>query len=98
MKADAVPATVPDSREAAMSTNPRFDAAWKSWLDDNIRRGCTHQSLIDAMIANAFHPNTARSILARHIAGDAFVEDEATAKRRSSSVARNRSSRCSPTC
>jgi prolyl 4-hydroxylase len=62
-----------------MSTNPRFDAAWKSWLDDNIRRGCTHQSLIDAMIANAFHPNTARSILARHIAGDDIGEDEEAA-------------------
>ncbi|SAL20143.1 2OG-Fe(II) oxygenase superfamily protein [Caballeronia arvi] len=62
-----------------MSTNPRFDAAWKSWLDDNIRRGCTHQSLIDAMIANAFHPNTARSILARHIAGDDIGQDEEAA-------------------
>jgi prolyl 4-hydroxylase len=59
-----------------MSTIPRFDAAWKSWLDDNIRRGCTHQSLIDAMIANAFHPNTARSILARHIAGEDIGRDE----------------------
>lgn len=54
-----------------MSTNPRFDVAWKSWLDDNIRRGCTHQSLIDAMIAAAFPPNTARLILARHLTGDA---------------------------
>jgi prolyl 4-hydroxylase len=61
-----------------MNMNPRFDAAWKSWLDDNIRRGCTHQSLIDAMVANAFHPNAARSILARHIAGE-DVEPEASA-------------------
>ncbi len=64
-------------RHDAMSTLPRFDAAWKSWLDDNIRRGCTHQSLIDAMVAAAFHPNTARLILARHLAGDAVAPDEA---------------------
>lgn len=56
--------------DVTMSTNPRFDATWKNWLDENIRRGCTHQSLIDAMVASAFHPNAARSIIARHIAGD----------------------------
>jgi prolyl 4-hydroxylase len=53
-----------------MSTIPRFDAAWKSWLDENLRRGCTHQSLIDAMVAASFHPNTARLLLARHLAGE----------------------------
>jgi prolyl 4-hydroxylase len=58
-----------------MNMNPRFDAAWKSWLDDNIRRGCSHQSLIDAMVANAFHPNAARSILARTIAGESLDTD-----------------------
>ncbi|WP_250533336.1 2OG-Fe(II) oxygenase [Caballeronia sp. AZ10_KS36] len=62
-----------------MSTLPRFDAAWKTWLDENIVRGCTHQSLIDAMIAADFHPNTARLILARHLAGEAF-EEPATAQ------------------
>ncbi|WP_175939712.1 2OG-Fe(II) oxygenase [Caballeronia sp. BCC1704] len=54
-----------------MNSLPRFDAAWKTWLDQNIHRGCTHQSLIDAMVAADFHPNTARLILARHLAGDA---------------------------
>jgi prolyl 4-hydroxylase len=49
---------------------PVFDESWKRWLEDNLRRGCTPQSLIDAMIAGAFPPNTARSILARHMAGD----------------------------
>ncbi len=61
-----------------MSTIPRFDSTWKNWLDDNIRRGCTHQSLIDAMIAAAFHPNTARLLLARHLAGDAPQADDET--------------------
>jgi prolyl 4-hydroxylase len=60
-----------------MNTTPRFDAAWKSWLDDNIRRGCSHQSLIEAMVASAFHPNAARSILARHIAGETVDADAA---------------------
>lgn len=60
-----------------MSTLPRFDAAWKSWLDENLGRGCTHESLIDAMVAAAFPPNTARLILARHLAGDAVEPDEA---------------------
>ncbi len=59
-----------------MSTIPRFDDAWKHWLDDNLRRGCTHQSLIDAMVAATFHPNAARLILARHIAGDAVDPHE----------------------
>jgi prolyl 4-hydroxylase len=62
-----------------MSTIPRFDAAWKNWLDENIRRGCTHQSLIDAMIAAEFHPNTARLILARHLTGDVIgTHDDAS--------------------
>lgn len=60
-----------------MSTLPRFDAAWKTWLDENLGRGCTHQSLIDAMVAAAFPPNTARLILARHLAGDGVEPDEA---------------------
>ncbi|SAL31987.1 2OG-Fe(II) oxygenase superfamily protein [Caballeronia cordobensis] len=68
------------SPDAHMSTIPRFDAAWQTWLDDNLRRGCTHQSMIDAMIASAFHPNAARSILARHLAGEAVGQhDDATA-------------------
>jgi prolyl 4-hydroxylase len=58
------------SKDAMSTMNPRFDAAWAHWLDENIRRGCTHQSLIDAMVAAAFHPNTARFVLARHLAGD----------------------------
>ncbi|SAK39900.1 2OG-Fe(II) oxygenase superfamily protein [Caballeronia temeraria] len=62
-----------------MSTIPRFDSTWQNWLDENIRRGCTHQSLIDAMIAAAFHPNTARLILARHLAGDAPLPGDDTA-------------------
>jgi len=60
-----------------MSTVPRFDDAWKNWLDENIRRGCSADSLIDAMVAGAFHPNTARLILARHLAGDFVEPDEA---------------------
>ncbi|WP_250450610.1 2OG-Fe(II) oxygenase [Caballeronia sp. ATUFL_M2_KS44] len=54
-----------------MNDTPRFDATWKTWLDENILRGCTHQSLIDAMVAAAFDPDTARRILARHLAGEA---------------------------
>jgi prolyl 4-hydroxylase len=66
-----------------MSTIPRFDAAWKSWLDENLRRGCTHQSLIDAMVAAAFHPNTARLLLARHLAGEPTGEiDDASSEYR----------------
>ena len=61
-----------------MSTIPRFDAAWRNWLDENLRRGCSHQSLIDAMIAGAFHPNTARAILARVVSGDDIESDEDT--------------------
>ena len=60
-----------------MSTIPRFDDVWKSWLDENLRRGCSHQSLIDAMVAGAFHPNTARLILARHLVGDVLEQDDA---------------------
>jgi prolyl 4-hydroxylase len=56
---------------------PVFDESWKSWLDDNLRRGCTPQSLIDAMIAGAFAPNTARAILARHMAGDVIDSNDA---------------------
>ncbi|MDR5853872.1 2OG-Fe(II) oxygenase [Caballeronia sp. LZ062] len=62
-----------------MSTLPRFDAAWKTWLDENILRGCAHQSLIDAMVAANFHPNTARLILARRLAGEAFDMPDAAA-------------------
>jgi prolyl 4-hydroxylase len=59
-----------------MSTIPRFDTAWESWLDDNIRRGCSHQSLIDAMVAAAFHPNTARLILSRRLCGEDIDTDD----------------------
>ncbi|KDR32913.1 preprotein translocase [Caballeronia zhejiangensis] len=53
-----------------MQSFPQFDESWKNWLDENIRRGCSHQSMIDAMVANAFDPNTAHSILSRRIAGE----------------------------
>jgi prolyl 4-hydroxylase len=62
-----------------MNTIPRFDASWKSWLDENIRRGCSNESLIDAMVASAFHPNAARLILARYLAGEGFAVDEEAA-------------------
>lgn len=60
-----------------MQTDPVFDKSWKQWLDDNLERGCTHQSLIEAMVARAFHPNAARSILASHVSGETLDADEA---------------------
>ena len=33
---------------------PVLDAAWRDWLNDNIARGCTPQSMIDAMVAAGY--------------------------------------------
>jgi prolyl 4-hydroxylase len=35
---------------------PSIDAAWQAWLATNVRRGCSAQSMIDAMVGAGFAP------------------------------------------
>lgn len=38
---------------------PQLDQVWRSWLTDNFARGCSSESVIDAMVAAGFDRSTA---------------------------------------
>lgn len=39
---------------------PELTSAWRHWIHDNTRRGCTLESMVDAMVAQGFAPGLAR--------------------------------------
>jgi prolyl 4-hydroxylase len=47
--------------------------AWQQWIQDNLARGCTPQSMLDAMVQNDIDPVVAARAIALIGAGDAGV-------------------------
>ncbi|MGG1948481.1 2OG-Fe(II) oxygenase [Trinickia sp. NRRL B-1857] len=50
------------------------DATWEAWLTDNVHRGCTAQSMVEAMVGAGFDPKVAGAAVQRAIGGDAGFE------------------------
>ncbi|NEK56218.1 2-oxoglutarate-dependent dioxygenase, partial [Rhizobium leguminosarum] len=42
-----------------------MDAAWREWLATNVSRGCTQESMIEAMVQGGFEIDAAREIVRR---------------------------------
>lgn len=40
-----------------------INAEWRDWLTTNVARGCSAQSILEAMIRNGFAPNDARALV-----------------------------------
>ncbi|HTY48469.1 MAG TPA: 2OG-Fe(II) oxygenase [Steroidobacteraceae bacterium] len=57
---------------------PLLDAAWREWLNFNVGRGCTPQSMVDAMVQAGFDRDGAESAV-RAAAGGSVAGSAATA-------------------
>jgi prolyl 4-hydroxylase len=62
---------------------PVVDAAWEEWLSSNVARGCTADSMIDAMVragfaADAAHVAVHRTFGGNRLDGGAVAQTEAT--------------------
>lgn len=51
--------------------NVTLTPAWRSWLIENLQRGCTHQSIIESMVKNNFTHAAATAHIAQVMAGSA---------------------------
>ncbi|MEC5384493.1 2OG-Fe(II) oxygenase [Uliginosibacterium sp. H3] len=49
---------------------PQFDSGWQSWLNDNIKRGCSPESMISAMVGAGIDAATATFKVAQALAPD----------------------------
>jgi prolyl 4-hydroxylase len=56
-----------------------LDDAWESWLTLNINRGCTAESMIEAMVKAGFDPRTASAVVHRSLQEGAVPDDNARA-------------------
>lgn len=50
---------------------PHFDESWQSWLNENIKRGCSPESMITAMMGAGFDPGTASMRVVQALSPDA---------------------------
>ncbi|MGH8778223.1 2OG-Fe(II) oxygenase [Paraburkholderia sp.] len=48
---------------------PILDRSWQDWLTTNVERGCSAESMIDAMIASGFARDTARDAVKQIVLG-----------------------------
>ncbi|MEM5385778.1 2OG-Fe(II) oxygenase [Paraburkholderia phymatum] len=51
------------------------DAAWQEWLATNVSRGCTQESMVDAMVQAGFDALAAREIVGRAVAENSVEAD-----------------------
>lgn len=64
-----------------MNTSPHFSPEWQDWIQTNLQRGCTPQSLIEVLVANQFDPVLAAGAVAtiqRRLSEDALVRQQGT--------------------
>ncbi len=47
---------------------------WLRWVDENISRGCTPESIIDTLVLNEYNKEYATQLVLRRFAGDTSVE------------------------
>ncbi|QDQ81942.1 2OG-Fe(II) oxygenase [Paraburkholderia megapolitana] len=57
---------------------PILDRAWRDWLTTNVERGCSAESMIDAMIASGFDHGTAREAVKQIVLGKPVALGQAT--------------------
>jgi len=51
--------TAESTKMRPVSAHPQLDAAWQSWIRDNVARGCTRESLLQSMTEAHWHPAAA---------------------------------------
>ncbi|PCE22429.1 proline dioxygenase [Paraburkholderia acidicola] len=66
---------------------PILDKAWRDWLTTNVERGCSAESMIDAMIASGFDHGTAREAVKQIVLGKPVALGQTTPPAVASAVA-----------